>query len=217
MKIRKYPYYQWVYMLGAVLTLINGIKLHNVSVSICSLVMLYGILLYKSIHILRCYKRTGSVHPSMRRREFTKTYGLFRLRVALFWLAFIVLCLLGKLMFKINHHYFYGCTFFFLCLDRWFVNGICLLQKFSDPRGKTVICCCSCPCRGWDLMMIHTPLLFALEPQWSLENGMIILSSTLGLISLICWESNKFHLMDVRPKCPTSCDLKLCRERLKSR
>ncbi len=212
MKFRGYPYYIVAYILGTVVTLVNALFLRSTLVFRVALVVLYSILLYKNIHILLRYEKTGGRYKAEDRRSFGKTYRLFRIRVALFWLAFIGLCGLAKFVAHLDKVYFYGCTFFFLFLDRWFVNGICLLQKFSDPKGRTVLCCCSCPCRGWDLMMIHTPLLFALSPQGGLENGLILLSSTLAVFSLVQWETHKYQLVETRPKCAKSCDLKLCRE-----
>lgn len=212
MSILRYQQYRWVYILGAGVTFVNALFLHNALLSTVSLVVLYGILFYKGIHILRCYRQTNRQHASMDKAVFTKTYRVFRVRVALFWLAFIALCVTGKFIFHMARGYFYCCTFFFLFLDRWFVNVICLLQKLSDPRGTVVLCCCGCPCRGWDLMMIHTPLLFALEHQNMLENALILLSSALAVASFFCWETHKYHLVEVRKKCPVACDLQLCKE-----
>ncbi len=212
MKIRKYQQYIWVYVLGTGLTFVNTQFLHDSALSKFCLVVLYGILFYKGMHILRCYQQTETLHTSMDKEVFTKTYHVFRMRIALFWLAFVGLCFVGKFIFHIARGYFYCCTFFFLFLDRWFVNVICLLQKLSDPKGTMVLCCCGCPCRGWDLMMIHTPLLFALQNQGGIKNALILLSSMLAALSLLCWEIHKYHLVEVRQKCLTSCDLTLCRE-----
>lgn len=212
MNFCKYQHYIWVYVLGTALTLGNGLFLQNALLTHLSLALLYGILFYKGVYILLRYQKTANCHQPMDRGAFSKTYHRFRLRVVLFWLAFIALCFLGKFIFLVERIYFYSCTFFFLFLDRWFVNAVCLLQKFSDPKGLVVLCCCGCPCRGWDLMMIHTPLLFALQMQGGVENILILLSSLLAVLSLVCWEMQKYHLVELKPKCPTACDLKLCRE-----
>ncbi len=212
MKTRGYQSYIWVYILGTALTLANGLFWHSELLFHLSLTLLYCILFYKGVHILLCYSKTAKIQPTLSRVIFHKTYRTFRLRVALFWLAFIGLCILGKYVLHVATQYFYSCTFFFLFLDRIFVNKLCLLQKFCDPKGAIVPCCCGCPCRGWDLMMIHTPLLFALKLSWSLESLLVILSSILALFSLVQWEIQKYHLVELRKKCAKPCDLKLCME-----
>ncbi len=214
MRFKGYQSYVWVYIIGTVLTLINGLIFQNTYLSIFSLVMLYGILFYKGLHILMCYKKTEHRYQRVQREAFAQKYRTFRIRVALFWLAFVALCIIGKFVLQMDKLYFYSCTFFFLVLDRLFVNVGCLLRKFSDLKGKTVLCCCGCPCRGWDLMMIHTPLLFALHRQDMVENVLICLSTVLAICSLIAWERGKYALVEVRNKCAKSCNLDLCREHL---
>lgn len=212
MSVRGFQHKIVIYILGTLLILLNGFWLHSRILFQITLAGLYCILFYKGIRIQFRYGKSHKRHNPMDRAAFAKTYRQFRVRVALFWLAFVALCALGKWVVKIESFYFYGCTFFFLFLDRWFVNVFCLLQKFSDPKAKVVVCCCGCPCRGWDLMMIHTPLLFALQRQSGVENGLILLSSTLGVLSFLGWERQKYQLVEVRHKCKKSCDLKLCRE-----
>lgn len=207
-----FHYYKWVYIFGAILTFSNAMFINNKFLLISCLVIMYCILFFKGIHILKQYKKTRNTNQSIPKKIFDTSYRIFRSRVALFWLAFIVLCYLGKFVFQISHQYFYCLTFFFLFLDKFFVNVVCLLQKFSDPTGKIVLCCCGCPCRGWDMMLIHTPLLFALNQDSLIQNLMIIISSILAVLSLIQWEIHKYHLVEIRPKCSYSCDLKLCRE-----
>lgn len=211
-KLKEYRYYIWVYILGAVLTFCNTMFWQNGSISTISLLVLYCILFYKGIHILVCYKRTEDKEKRYAKASFGEKYSLFRMRVAMFWLAFIALCVLGKFELKLDTGYFYSCTFFFLLLDRLFVNVGCLLRKCSDPKGEMVRCCCSCPCRGWDLMMIHTPLLFALQKGSVEENIFISLASVLALISFVCWETEKYYLVEEKEKCPKACDLRLCKE-----
>lgn len=211
-KFRQYEYYRWVYIIGTVLTFVNCTFVQNVYVTRLSLLVLYGILSYKGIHILMRYRKIENKFEKADKVAFGETYHPFRFRVAMFWLAFVVLCVLGKFVVKIDHRYFYCCTYFFLLLDRLFVNVGCLLRKFSDPKGDMVICCCGCPCRGWDLMMIHTPLLFALHQQGMMENTCICLSSVIAMISMVCWEKQKYSLVEVRKKCIKACNLTLCRE-----
>lgn len=199
-----------------VLTLVNGFMVHSVYLSAFCLAVLYGILYYKGIYILVRYKKIEHRYLKSDKQRFHQKYRPFRIRVALFWAAFIVLCIIGKFVFQIDKLYFYSCTFFFLVLDRLFVNVGCLLRIFSDFKGEMVLCCCGCPCRGWDLMMIHTPLLFALHPQSVVENVLICLSVILAIISFVCWEKEKYSLMDVRKRCAKSCNLNLCREHLPS-
>ncbi len=214
MKFCVFRYYKWIYLAGSALTLLASILLNNLLLAIC-LVLMYSILFFKSLNILYLYRKTSKKHQSIAKKIFDASYRVFRVRVALFWLAFSCLCALGKFVFEIGSHYFYWISFFFLFLDKFFVNVICLLQKFCDPKGTTVLCCCGCPCRGWDLLMIHTPLLFALSQYNPLQNVLIIISSFLALLSLIYWEIHKYHLVVIRPKCAKSCDLKLCREQQK--
>ncbi len=212
-KFKRYQNYTWVYLIGAVLTLANGIWFQNAEVSYACLFLLYGILFYKSAHVLVAYRRAGKKeYERVEAKAFATKYNPFRLRVSLFWLAFIVLCLVGKFVWHLNDYYFYSCTFFFLLLDRWFINIKCLLRLFSDPGKKIVKCCCGCPCRGWDLMMIHTPLLFALQYQAVLENAFVAVSSIIAAVSLLCWEKAKYSLVMVKAQCATSCNLTLCRE-----
>lgn len=214
MKARGYQSYIWVYILGAILMFANSMFWHNDPLFHLCLLVLHSILFYKGMHIFLCYRRTFNRYPcpEAERRVFTKTYHPFRVRVALFWLAFIVLCIIGKFVLHLERQYFYSCTFLFLFLDRYFVNVVCLLQKFCDPKGSTVLCCCGCPCRGWDLLMIHTPLLFALEFQWATEAIFNLLVSILALFSFLQWETQKYHLVEVRKKCTNACDLKFCKE-----
>lgn len=214
MNFRVFRCYKWVYLLGVMLTLTNAIFLHSAVLLVGSLVGLYCILFYKGVHILKLYRSHDNGHESIPRKLFDKSYRVFRVRVALFWLAFIGLCVLSKFVFHLGCQYFYSCTFFFLFVDKFFVNKICLLQKFSDPTGTMVLCCCGCPCRGWDLMLIHTPLLFALSAQSLLQNSLILFSSIFAVLSFILWEIHKYHLVEVRQKCAIPCDLKLCREYL---
>ncbi len=213
MRFTQYKNYIWVYLLGTILILLNCVIGSNMYVYYACLGVLYCILFYKGIHILFCYKQTEMLqYQASNKSDFHEKYVGFRIKVLAFWLAFVGLCILGKFVVKMDHQYFYGCTFFFLLLDRWFVNEGCLLQKFSDPQKEVVLCCCGCPCRGWDLLMIHTPLLFAINHQSSVENLLICLSSLLAVISILCWEKEKYKLVEVREKCVKSCDLNLCRE-----
>ncbi|WP_317855544.1 hypothetical protein [Chakrabartyella piscis] len=212
-KFREYRYYRWVYVMGTICTFVNGMWLHNTQLFYLSLVVLYCILFYKGIHRIISYQKAEEKnYPSVTKKEFAKKYQPFRIKVFLFWLAFIVLCTVGKFVAQIEHWYFYSCTFFFLFLDRFFVNVYCLLRKFSDPKGEDVICCCGCPCRGWDLLMIHTPLLFALEPQMILENRVIYISSGIAFLSILYWEKSKYALVEVKKMCAKACNLSLCRE-----
>lgn len=212
-KFRQYKYYMWIYIIGTILTLVSSLVIQNANLLYGCLFVLYCILFYKGVHILYCYKKAKEkAYQSFDKKKFSETYNIFRLKVALFWLAFIVLCIIGKFVIKIDYHYFYICTYFFLALDRVFVNVGCLLQMCSDPSRKIVKCCCGCPCRGWDLLMIHTPLLFALNNQNMIENLFIILSSILAVLTIIGWEKEKYFLVEVRKKCVKTCDLNLCRE-----
>lgn len=213
MKFKQYRYYRWVYLMGSILVLVNGVLLQNMYITNFYLTLLFCILFYKSVHILIRYQKVeAKAYPRIEQTEFIKKYKTFRIRVLLFWLAFVVLCVVGKFVAQIEHWYFYCCTYFFLLLDRLFVNVVCLLRKFSDHKGEVVLCCCGCPCRGWDLMMIHTPLLFALQKQGGVENILICLASILAVISIICWEKKKYSLVEIKRKCKKSCDLQLCRE-----
>lgn len=212
MKSKSYPWYMWVYAVGTIVTLINCRFFQNTILFHLSLVVLYGILFYKGIHILHCYRHSQHRYSPIDKADFAQTYRPFRIRVSLFWLAFIALCVVAKWVVSIDAAYFYSCTYFFLLLDRLFVNVGCLLQKFSDMHPKVIQCCCGCPCRGWDLMMIHTPLLFALQSQAIVENSLICLSSALAAIALYWWEKTKYSLVEVRGKCANACNLTLCRE-----
>lgn len=212
-RYKQYRYYIWIYVAGAVLTFANSMWIQSKFLFYPCLVVLYGILFYKGIAIFMHYKNARlRNYCSIDKKEFSDKYRWFRIKVALFWLAFIILCLVGRLVFEIDYQYFYSCTYFFLALDRWFVNEGCLLRKFSDFKNKTVKCCCGCPCRGWDLSMIHTPLLFAISAQSIAEDVLICVSSILAVISLINWERAKYRLVEVRAKCPKVCNLSLCRE-----
>lgn len=216
-KFNQYQNYTWVYLIGAVLTLVNGIWFQNAYLMYACLFLLYCILFYKSLHILVAYRQAANKgYQKVDAKAFAATYNPFRLRVSLFWLAFILLCFFSKFVLQLDDYYFYSGTFFFLLLDRWFINIKCLLRLFSDPKKKIVQCCCGCPCRGWDLMMIHTPLLFALEYQAVLENAFVAVSSIIAAVSLLCWEKAKYSLVVVKTQCATPCNLTLCRENLHS-
>ncbi len=214
-RFKKCPYYTWVYLTGAVLTFVNGVWLKNVYLAQACLFVLYCILFYKGVHILIAYRRTKQrAYQSIEKSLFAKTYRTFRLRVLGFWLAFAALCVVAKFVLKLNHDYFYCCTYFFLLLDRLFINVRCLLRTFCDPKSKVVLCCCGCPCRGWDLLMIHTPLLFALQYQAVLENALIATSSIVAAVSMFCWEKAKYSVVVAKKKCAGPCNLSLCRENL---
>ncbi|MFI3212345.1 MAG: hypothetical protein R3Y24_03300 [Eubacteriales bacterium] len=206
-------YYIWVYILGTIFTFINYMFVQSIYISNILLCVLFSILCYKGISICIHYKQARQKNYfSFGRKEFSEKYKGFRIKVLLFWIAFILLCMIGKFVIQLRYQYFYSCTYFFLLLDRVFVNMGCLLQKFSDPRGKVVLCCCGCPCRGWDLLMIHTPLLFALNSENIIENILIGISSVLAVISMVQWEKEKYSLVEVRKKCANTCNLSLCRE-----
>lgn len=184
---------------------------NNLCFNLC-LILLYCIVFYKQIDILRCYRKTKAIKTNVDKQSFDNTYHSFRVKVALFWIAFVVCCIIGKYLLHIKAQYFYSCTFFFLFLDKVFVNMTCLLKKLCDLKGTTVLCCCGCPCRGWDLLMIQTPLLFALDFSLSAYSFLIILSSILAIFTFIQWEKQRYSLVRVMPKCAKSCDLKLCLE-----
>ncbi len=212
-KFKKYQNYTWVYLIGAVLSLANGLFFQNKTTASACLLLLYCILFYKSAQVLIASRRAAAkAYPRAAAHDFAQKYNPFRLRVLLFWLAFALLCVIGKFVWQLESYYFYSCTFFFLLLDRWFINIKCLLRLFCDPRKKIVECCCGCPCRGWDLMMIHTPLLFALQYQAVLENAFVAVSSIIAAVSLVCWEKAKYSLVVVKAQCATPCNLSLCRE-----
>lgn len=213
-KFSEYRCYKWVYIAGALLILLNCLVIDSVHFMKICLFALYSILFYKSVEILQKYQKINkTAYKKIAKKEFSFKYSSFRLKVFLFWSAFIILCFIAKFWLKIDHNYFYSCTFFFLLLDRLFVNEGCLLRKFSDAK-KTVICCCGCPCRGWDLLMINTPLMFALNNRYAFENIFIWISSILAVISFVSWEKRKYILVVVRKKCLKPCDLSLCRENL---
>lgn len=213
-KFRDFSYYKWVYIAGIIITFLNCMFIHSVQLMKVCLVVLYCILFYKGIEILRRYKKVGKkAYQKIDKRIFDAKYRSFRIKVFLFLFAFIILCMIAKFVVKIDYNYFYSCTFFFLLLDRLFVNTGCLLRIFSDAKN-VVSCCCGCPCRGWDLIMIHTPLMFALNCQCVLENVLIVASSVLAFISFVCWERNKYILVETRERCEKACNLSLCRENL---
>lgn len=112
-KLKQFHYYIWVYIIGAILTFINGKWIQNTFLTYLCLAILYCILFFKGIHILFLYKKASKKkYPIITKKKFTKQYRPFRMKVFLFILAFLVLCVLGKFVLHLNNYYFYSCTFF---------------------------------------------------------------------------------------------------------
>lgn len=181
-------------------------------------IVLYGILLFKGIGIIYRYSKAINKQPGAKqvfvddKKKFTQKYRWFRLQVSLWWIAFTIICGIVKYIWNTDYNYYFGLSFLLLAVDLIFVNYTCLLQIFSDPKAKVVKCCCGCPVRGWDLLMINTPLLFAGNTDVPSENIFTIIAIILAVISFMYWEKNKYTLVEIREKCARSCDLKMCVE-----
>lgn len=201
------------YLVFSILTIMNIIYFKVECLFVIMRVILYCILCYKGVKILHRYGMASKKNnPVAVKKEFRVQYRWFRTQVALWWIAFIVICGMVKHIWKLDYNYFFFLSFFLLALDLIFVNVVCLLKVFSDPKAKVVKCCCGCPVRGWDLLMINTPLLFAYNTDIRAENLLTVLVMILAIASFIRWEQSKYYLVEIRNKCKKSCELQLCVE-----
>lgn len=212
-KLRNYKVYISFYMVLCILMYLNEKFWEHESIAIICRIILYAILFFKGIKILQRYSRSAkkSLVPAGK-TEFASKYRGFRISISFWWIAFIVLCGVVKYIWTVNYNYFFSLSFLLLATDLIFVNYACLLKIFSDPKGKVVTCCCGCPVRGWDLLMINTPLLFAYNTDVPLENIFTGIAMILAISSFFAWEKYKYILVEVRTRCKKSCNLKLCIE-----
>lgn len=205
------------YILLSLLTFINQFFWKIEVLSIILRMIMYGILYYKSIKMLYIYhKAHKKTYPSAVKTEFKERYKWYRTQIILWWAAFAVLCGVSKCVWNLNYNFYFSLAFFLMAVDLIFVHTVCLLQIFSDPKGKVVKCCCGCPVRGWDLVMVVTPFLFAYNTDFILENILTLLTIILSTIVFVYWERYKYFLVEVRKKCNTFCDLKICIENRKN-
>lgn len=199
----------------SVLTFANEVLWKHEFLAVCCRVVLYMILFYKGIVIwYRYYKTASKGYVEIEKKAFRKKYRGFRTKVSLWWIAFAVICGVAKHIWMLSCNFYFALAFCLLAVDLIFVKTICLLQLFSDPKAKVVKCCCGCPLRGWDLLMINTPLIFAFRLDNLFEDILTVIAIFLGVVSFIYWEKYKYILVEDRSKCQSCCELKLCREYL---
>lgn len=201
------------YLLFCVIIVGNEMFWKQEYLSVLCRYVIYVILVYKGVKILgRYYKASKKDYLETPKQEFRNKFRWFRIQVSLWWIAFTIICGVVKFVWNIHYNYYFGLSFLLLATDLLFVNETCLLQIFSDPKAKVVKCCCGCPVRGWDLLMINTPLLFAFNPDRIFENICTICVLILAVISFICWEQSKYILVENKEKCQKSCELRMCIE-----
>lgn len=205
------------YIIFALLIFTNQLLWKQEVLSIVFRIVLYVILYYKSIKMLYIYyKAAKKEYPAAIKEEFAKRYRGYRIQIILWWAGFAVVCGAVKYIWSLNYNYYFGLAFILLAVDLIFVHSVCLLQIFSDPKGKVVKCCCGCPVRGWDLPMVCTAFLFAFNTDYLYENVFTIVAIILSIASITYWERYKYFLVEVRSKCKVFCDLKICIENRKN-
>lgn len=212
--MKKYRYYMWTYFVLAMIVGVNAVFFSLELVTRLGRGILLGILLYREVKMLHSY-RGISTHSEkeIEKSNFTEKYRPYRVKVLLIWILFAVLCIGMELAMKVATDIYFAIALLFFFLDLLFINTICPLQVLSDPKKKAVTCCCGCPCRGWDILMINTPLFFAVNSDYIYENVITMIAIILGIVTFVQWERRKYVLVvDRKVKCAHSCNLSRCIE-----
>ncbi len=206
-----------VYILLSLLTFCNQLLWKHEMLATALRVIIYVMLYYKSIKMLYIYNKAAKKeYPSAIKSEFNERYKGYRTQIILWWTGMAVVCGAVKFVWDLDYNYYFSLAFLLLAVDLIFVHSICLLQVFSDPKAKVVKCCCGCPIRGWDLVMVNTPFLFAYNTDNVGENLLTLIAIILSIFTFVYWERYKYFLVEVRRKCDNFCDLKICIENRKN-
>lgn len=206
-----------VYILLSILTFCNQLILKHEILATILRITIYVMLYYKSIKMLYIYNKAAKKeYPSAIKTEFKERYRWYRTQIILWWAGLAVLCGAAKYIWHIDYNYYFSLSFLLLAVDLIFVHSVCLLQVFSDPKAKVVKCCCGCPVRGWDLVMVNTPFLFAFNTDVVWENFFTLAAIVFSIYTFVYWERYKYFMVEVRNKCKTFCDLKICIENRKN-
>lgn len=214
MKLKKYTYHMWGYLVLGIIVGVNAICESSEIVDRLGKLLLLGILFYREIKMLCSYKKIPTRNErAIDKGEFVERYRPYRIKVMLIWILFGCLCVAVKLAIQISNGAYFAMAFIFFSLDLVFINHLCLLQVLSDTKKKAVTCCCGCPCRGWDILMINTPLFFAIKSEYMYEEILTIVAIILGFLTFIQWERKKYVLViDKKVKCAEHCNLSRCIE-----
>lgn len=203
-----------IYFVLALIVGVNAIFFSNNHISRIGKGVLWLILIYREIKILHNYRTVSKANlESIDKPEFHKTYRPYRIKVMAIWLIFVGVCIAGKFIENLSADIYFCVALFFFFLDLAFINILCPLKLLSDPKKKAVTCCCGCPCRGWDILMINTPLFFAISSKYLYEEILTIIVILIGIVTFIQWERMKYVLVvNKKIKCAHSCNLSRCIE-----
>ncbi len=131
--------------------------------------------------------------PTFNRQHFG--YRLFAIAA---WVIFLLLCLLGKVLFAPPPTVFLAICLFLCSLDIVFYSKYCLFTiLYTKFTGSKINCCHLCPIRGWDFLMYTSALLFTLDSESVLHNIGVIITLLLMTTCLILWEVVKFRLLPI--------------------
>lgn len=206
-----------VYIVLSVLTFCNQLLWKHEMLATILRGVIYVMLYYKSIKMLYIYNKAAKKeYPVANKKEFNERYKGYLTQIILWWSGMAVVCGAAKYIWNVNYNFYFSLAFLLLAVDLIFVHSVCLLQVFSDPKGKVVKCCCGCPIRGWDLVMVNTPFLFAYNTDNVGENLLTLIAIILSICTFVYWEKYKYFLVEVRRKCDKFCDLKICIENRKN-
>ncbi len=213
-KLKKYSYNMWVYFILGIVVILNAVIFSDNLISRLGRGILLFILMYREFKILRSYNKIEFVSQSkLEKKEFDKRYRPYRVKVMAIWILFAVLCVAMEALMQVASDIYFSIAFIFFGLDLLFINKLCPLQVLSDPKKEVVVCCCGCPCRGWDILMINTPLFFAIKSDYLYEEILTVIAIIVGIITFIQWERGRYTLVvDKRVKCAKSCNLRQCIE-----
>ncbi len=125
-----------------------------------------------------------------------KSYFLYVRFILCIWLVFLCACMLVSRLFAPSPLLFLAGVFFLYALDMVFYSAFCFLNYLANRIYKTEIrCCYLCPVRGWDLLMLHLPLLFVWPAVSMFLKPVLLCVLVLSVLGFLFWEYGKFFVL----------------------
>ncbi|MBR1737968.1 MAG: hypothetical protein IJ736_13320 [Firmicutes bacterium] len=142
------------------------------------------------------YKEIKEKYFSSKERK--KDFMGYRTIIALYWLFFVICCVAANFVFYVDSISYLIGVYFLFALDIVFCTNYCFLNQLAYYLTKTKIkCCYGCPVRGWDMLMLTSPVLFLYNDVHIFSKIWIIISVALSIIAMAYWEKIKFYFISI--------------------
>lgn len=128
--------------------------------------------------------------------ERKKQYSIYLLSVLSIWGIFLFFCYVGKQFLILFPGFCLAGLFFLKALDIFFFSRYCLLNHIVNFFFQTDFDRCAfCPVKGWDLLILVSPVLFLLDYTTEFSRVFLFVSVGCALVCLLVWEWIKFFLL----------------------